>query len=119
MNQSLEDAVVANILSVFPTANIYTGIVEQGVKPDDIIIKTVAENITTLGEKVTQTDSLFQVSVVNPTTDLNILTRNLYSALLAFNINGDYYYYSDTVNMVNIDGIVHATVSISYQEVNQ
>lgn len=117
MNQVLEDALVGNLLSILPTATIHSGNVVQGAKPDDIIIKTVTENLTVFGDKVSETMTLFQVSVVNPTTEENILTRNLRSALLAYRFNDDLYY-ADSVNIVTVDGIVHATVSITYMEIN-
>lgn len=116
MNQVLEDAVVSNLSATFPTATIFTGKVVQGVEADNIIVKTILDDLEVLGTGVRNRTTMVQVSVISPTTEENQLKDLLFNSLMSFTLNGEVFEV-DTINFASVDDILHTTFTISYREV--
>lgn len=115
MNQHIIDAVVGNILSEFPSANIYTGRVVQGVQADDIIINTVFDTVNVFkGSVYHQREVVIQVTVISPSED-NEVVEGLVSCLKSFTAN-EATHYPDSLDVINSDDKYQVLINLKFLE---
>ena len=113
MNANIEKAMIANLVKKFPSSKIYTGKLVQGVKPTDIIVNTVEDEIVVLqGSPLRERTTIASVSYVNPTEDI---TDDLVDCLQIFETEIDTVY-STSINIQDEDGLTQALVTFTHLE---
>ena len=115
MNQVIEDAIVKNLLEVFPESNVFTENVVQEVGANDVIIKQFDEQVFILSANVRRRIPWIQVSFISPQMEMNELLDNIYKSLSSFDINGQEVL-AEEIHTKDVNNIVHVQFRLDYRE---
>jgi hypothetical protein len=113
MNSIIETAVISNLKSKFPSSMIFTGMVVQGIQPDNIIVNTVMDVFNVSLGIYKQRVSSISVTVISPTSDT--VVDDLINCLSAFTVDGETYF-PEALEVSKSDDTVQVIFDLTYLE---